>query len=95
MIEIKRNKHLPFMLLFGGVLLYSELIFRLATIGISFDLGLLCVPLFSIAYGMVGYLLASISKKPLVNRIISAVFLGGTSLIYVIQYLIHKQFKVF
>ncbi|MBQ3083871.1 MAG: sulfatase-like hydrolase/transferase [Clostridia bacterium] len=95
MIEIKKNKHLPFMLLFGGVLLYSELIFRLATIGISFDLGLLCIPLFSIAYGMAGYLLASISKKPLVNRIISAVFLGGTALIYVVQFLIHKQFKVF
>lgn len=93
--KIKRYGHLNFMLLFPIMFLYYEIIYRIgvANTGI-FNVSFIYLMLFSIAYGGVAYLLASIAKKPKVNRIVSACFIGVSGLIYVAEYLVRKFFKM-
>lgn len=93
--KINKFGHLYFMLLFPVVIFYYEIVFRIATVGGIFKLSTFYMLLFSIAYGSVGYLLSSISKKRNINKIITAVLLGLTAFAYVVQFLIYKQFKVF
>ena len=87
--------HLYFMLLFPVVIFYYEVVFRIATVGGIFKMSTLYMLLFSCAYGCIGYLLSTIFKNRFVNKIITAVLLGLTSLAYIVQFLIYKQFKVF
>ncbi len=80
---------------FSITVLFLEIVFRLATVGNLFSMGLVYTVLFSAAYGMIGFLLSTIFKNKRVNRIISLVLLGGTALVYIVQFLIYKQFKQF
>ena len=75
-------KQLLFVFLFSMVLVYYELVFKIFTVGNIFSLG-------------IGYLLASISKNRKVNRIVSACLILLTSIIYIIQFFVYKQFKQF
>ena len=86
-------KQLLFVFLFSMVLVYYELVFKIFTVGNIFSLGTLVTVLFSIAYGGIGYLLASISKNRKVNRIVSACLILLTSVIYIIQFLENKYFE--
>lgn len=80
---------------FSLTVLFLEIVFRLATVGNLFSMGLIYTALFSIAYGMIGFLLSTVFKDKRVNRVISLVLLGGTCLAYIVQFLIYKQFKQF
>ena len=93
----KRKSLSPLFMIFcySAVILYLEIVFRAATVGKLFSIGLLYVLLFSLVYGCVGYLLSSIFKKEKINRIITHIWLGMTTVIYVVQFLIYKQFKQF
>ena len=93
----KRKSLSPLFMIFcySAVILYLEIVFRAATVGKLFSIGLLYVLLFSLVYGCVGYLLSSIFKKEKINRIITHIWLGLTTVLYVVQFLIYKQFKQF
>ena len=93
--KIKRFGHLYFMLLFPAVVLFYEILFRIATVGGFFKVSTIYMMLFSIAYGGIGYLLSSISKNRKVNKIISASLIGLTGVVYIVEYLVYKFFKVF
>lgn len=84
-----------FVPVFSFSLIYLETVFRLAT-GIEIrSWSFLFAVLFSVAYGSVGYLIASLFKSRRVNRWIATGLLAVSSLIYVVEYLVFKQFKQF
>ena len=80
---------------FGLVVLYLEFVFSLSTVGGIFGISFLYTALFSIVYGIIGYMLSSIFKNRKINFVISNVWLGATTILYIVQYLIYKQFKQF
>ncbi len=88
-------KHLKYMLLFPIILFYFEIIFRIFTAGTPFAPGFFVMLFFSIAYGQIGYLLSSLFEKKKINRIIASCFIFFTGFIYIIYFLIYKQFKLF
>lgn len=81
--------------LFSAVILYLEFVFSAATAGGLFGVGFVYTLLFSVAYGTIGYLLCSLCKKKKVNFIVTNVWLGVTIVLYIVQFLIYKQFKQF
>lgn len=82
-------------LCFGLVVLYLEFVFSAATAGGLFSGGFVYTALFSIVYGIVGYMLSSIFKNKKINFVISNVWLAATTILYIVQFLIYKQFKQF
>lgn len=95
MVERNTKHHILFVTYFSASMIYLEGVFRLATVGSVWNIGFLYAMLFSIAYSIVGYLISSLSKKTVVNRIIASIVLFVTALIYIVQFLIFKQFKQF
>lgn len=80
---------------FSLVILYLEIVFSLATVGGIFSINLLYVLLFSAAYGTIGYLLSTLFKNKKINFVIANVWLIASAVLYIIQFLIYKQFKQF
>lgn len=80
---------------FGAVVLYSEIVFSLGTVGGIFQGGFWYTMLFSIVFGIIGYMLSSIFKNKKINFFIANVWLAATAVLYIVQYLIYKQFKQF
>ena len=80
---------------FPLLLVYCELIFSLSTSAPLLSWGTLFILLFSVAYGSIGYLLCTISSNRTLNRILASVFIFATSLVYLIEYFMYRQFKVF
>lgn len=95
MSNTDRVKRGLFAAFFSACLVYLELLFRVFTVGIVLDMGLVYTLLFCVAYGVIGYLLSTVFKNAVADRIIAAVLLLGTTLAYVVQFLIYKQFKQF
>ena len=86
---------LVFMPVLGLSLIYLETVFRFAT-GIQvFSLSFLFAILFGVAYGGVGYLVTSLTPSRGVNKLFATLLLAASSLIYVVEYLVFKQFKQF
>lgn len=81
--------------LFALCLCAMEILFLCATGCQMADGSAINIILFSIAYSMVFYLLSSLWKKTWLNRLIGALLLTGAGVLYVVQYLIFKQFKIF
>lgn len=92
-----RNKygHWKCIFLFPIILLYYEIIFRIFTVGNLFRLSFFPLLFFSLAYGGIGYLLSSLHKNRKVNRGIAAALLLLTGLLYIVEFLVYKQFKQF
>ncbi len=80
---------------FAATVIYLETVFRMTTVGGVFSVSFLYVLLFSIAYGGIGYILGTLFPKRKINRVISGVLLGATSALFIVQFLIYKQFKQF
>ena len=93
--KVKKFGHLYFMLLFPVIMIYYELLFRIATVGGIFKVSIIYMLLFSIAYGGIGYLLSSISRNRKTNRIIAASLIGVTAVPFIVEFLVYKFFKVF
>lgn len=93
----KRNNQSPLamLLIYGAVVLYMEIVFSLMTVGGIFRGGFWYTMLFSLVYGAIGYLISSISHRKTENFIFSNVWLVATALLYIVQFLIYKQFKQF
>ena len=84
-----------FMLVFPISMFYYESIFRISTVGDYFKLSTLYMFLFCVAYGAIGYLFSTISKKRKTNTIIACILLALGAVIYLIEYFIYRFFKVF
>ena len=91
----KQTSPLVMIGVYSLVIFYLECVFSLTTAGSIFGMNLLFVMLFSIAYGTIGYLLSTLFKNKKVNFIISNVWLIASAVLYIVQFLIYKQFKLF
>lgn len=74
---------------------YFEALFCAFTGGKFFSLSTLYMFLFCCVYGILVYLLCTISKNKKLNTVLCAVFLGVTAVIFLIEYFVYKFFKVF
>ena len=90
--RFKRGLYAAF---FSASLIYWEGIFRVFTVGAGLNIGLVYTLLFCVAYGVIGYLLSTLLPDSRVSRVLAALLLTGTSLAYIVQFLIYKQFKQF
>ncbi|MDD6312122.1 MAG: sulfatase-like hydrolase/transferase [Firmicutes bacterium] len=86
---------LGYYLLFPATFIYLELLFKISTVSHVFSLGTLYTVLFSAAYGGLCYLLTSISKNRRVNRIISLVLIAVVTVIFLVEYFVYREFKIF
>lgn len=91
----KQMNPLTMVLCFSLAVLYLEIVFSLSTVGGIFKGGFWYTMFFSIVYGSIGYLLSSIFREKKINFIISNVWIGATAVLYIVQFLIYKQFKQF
>ncbi len=83
------------LLVFPAALIYWELVFRLFTGGALPSIATVYILLLSVAYSSLGYLLSTLTSKPGINRVITETLLLLTSLAYIVQFLIFRQFKQF
>ena len=90
----KQLSPLYMIMIYTLAVLFLEIVFQAATTETVFT-GIVYKIMFSFAYGTVGYILCSLFKKRKINEIITHVWLGATTVIYIVQYLIYKQFKQF
>ena len=81
-------------MIYSAAVLFLEIVFQANTTDTVFT-GFVYKLMFSFAYGTVGYLLCSLFKNRKANNIITHVWLGATTVLYIVQYLIYKQFKQF
>lgn len=91
----KQRSPLQMVLFYSLTLVYLEIVFKLSTVGGLFKIGFLYMLLFSVAFGSIGYLLSSLFKNKMINFIISNIWLISITLLYIVQYLVYKQFKQF
>ncbi len=82
-------------LLFPTVLIYYEVVFRLVTVRNIFNLGTIFMVLLCAGYGMIGYLLTTISRSRKINHIIAVCLTALTSIPFLVQYFVYRQFNVF
>ena len=81
-------------MIYSAAALFMEIVFQAATTQTAFT-GIVYKVLFCFAYGTIAYLLCSLFKNRKVNYILTCVWLGLTAVVYIVQYLIYKQFKMF
>ncbi len=77
------------------VFFYYEILLRLFTGDSFFNISLICTLLFSFAYGAVLYLLLTLWRKAKLINILTAVSIGIFAVLYLIEYFVYRQFKVF
>lgn len=81
--------------LFPLVTFYYEFVFHASTVEQLFDWSTVNMLLFSLAYGMIGYLLTTIFKKTKVTYILTIVLLALMAVPYLVEYFVYRQFKVY
>ncbi len=74
---------------------YSEIVFRLSTVGGIFRLSTFYTFLFCAIYGLITYLLCTLSKNKKVNTYLCSFFLAISAVIYLVEYFVYKYFKIF
>ena len=82
-------------LLFPAVLIYYEVLLRVTTVRGLFQLGSVFMVLLCAAYGLIGYLLISISRSKTCNHIIAVCLTGLTAIPFLVEYFIFRQFNLF
>lgn len=95
LMEESKYRQFKFIVLFPLIILYFEIVFRIFTTGNFFSSSFFPMLFFSLAYGGIGYLLSSLHKNIKVNKWIAAALIFFTCLLYIVQFLIYKQFKQF
>lgn len=92
-----KEKILPYgyIFLFPLLFFYYESVFKISTTGVYFGLNTVFSLLFSIIYGSILYLLISILKNQKATRILTAVFMFVFALIYLVEYFVFHQFKIY
>lgn len=92
---IKNYKAMIFVSVMPIVVFYYEAVFHLSTTDGFFNLGTLCTSLFSFAYGLICYLLLTISKNAKLVNIVTAVLIGLFAVPYLVEYFVYRMFKEF
>ena len=82
-------------LFFPFAIIFYELIFKIAVGVPIFCAGSLVMLLYAFFAGGILYLISTVTKKALTNRIIGASILLVMTVPYLVQYFVHKAFKVF
>lgn len=82
-------------LLFPAVVVYYELVFKLSTVQGLFQEGTLYLLLFSAAYGLLCYLLCTISSRRWLNWLLTLAYILLTAIPFLVEYFVYRQFKVF
>lgn len=82
-------------MLFPLCIVFYEILFRIVTVKEFALFGTVFTVLFSVVYGCVGHLISTLFKKERINGIITVCFLFILPLIYLIEYFIYRQFKIF
>lgn len=83
------------MLVFPLAMVYFECLFHIATLESFFAWSTFHLILFALAGGVVGYLIVTLFKKPKGVYISTIVLLALTAVPYLIEYFVHRQFKVY
>lgn len=84
-----------FFLYFPGLLLYYDILFHAFTVGGILQFSTLFVLLFSFAYGGLLYLLATLFSNKTVTTVLTAFWSVIPAVIYLVEYFVYRQFKVF
>ncbi len=84
-----------FILFFPLMFVYYEILFRAFTVGGVFRLSTLFLALFSAAYGCVLYLLVTLFRNRTVTTVLTAVWTVVPAVLYLVEYFVYRQFKVF
>ena len=83
------------MLVFPLAMVYFECLFHIATLESFFSWSTFHLILFALAGGVVGYLLTTLFKKPKGIYVATIVLLAVIAVPYLIEYFVHRQFKVY
>lgn len=94
-MQKKFTSHWYSALLFPAVLLYYEVVFRLATVHGLFQLSTVFMVLLCAAYGMAGCLLTTISGSGKRNHIIAVCLTAITAVPFLVEYFVFRQFNIF
>ena len=94
-MEEKRLPAYFYIFLFPIALFYYECVFNAVTIGEGRGMDVLCRLLFSISYGGIAYLLATLLPKPKVVHITTGILMSLLAVLYLVEYFVYRQFKVF
>ncbi len=92
-LQPKNRKKLISRYLLGLIIFYYEVVFKLSTTRIPLGISFLYIFLYSIAWGLIGYILSSI-LKPKKNRIVRSVLIILNAIPFIVEYLVYLQFKV-
>lgn len=83
------------MLVFPLAMVYFEVLFHVATLESFFTWSTIHMILFALCGGVVGYLLVTLFKKPKGVYIATIILLALIAVPYLIEYFVHRQFKVY
>ncbi len=86
-------KPLLYIAVFALVIPYYEIVFNLSTSRELFTWGTPMMLLFSVAYGLLAFLLVSFIKNRKASYIVSIVLIAVLALPYLVQYFVYKGFK--
>ena len=94
-IEKLKTKRIISYFVFPLALIYFECVFRLSTQGTIFTFPTLAMMLFSASWGSFLCFITSLFKNPKIKYTLIAVFLGVCAVLYLVEYFVYRQFKVF
>ena len=87
-MQKKKFPHLFAALLFPAFFIYYEILFRVTTVRGLFQIGTVFTILFCCAYGMVGYLLCTLTNNRKANHIVSVCLRFITTIPFLVEYFI-------
>jgi len=74
---------------------YFEIVFNLSTVNQLFSWGTPMMLLFSVSFGLIGYLLISLFRTPKANYIATIVWMVLMAIPYLVQYFVYRGFKLY
>lgn len=74
---------------------YFEIVFNLSTVNQLFSWGTPMMLLFSVSFGLIGYLLISLFRNPKANYIATIVWMVLMAIPYLVQYFVYRGFKLY
>lgn len=90
-----KKRTILFMAVLPIVLFYYEILLRLFTADSFLGISIISTILFSFAYGMILYILLTVWKNAKLINILTAISIGIFAIIYLVEYFVYRQFKVF
>ena len=80
---------------FAIIVPYFDCVFNLSTVNQLFTWGTPIMLAFAIPFGLIGYLLVSLFRRPKANYIATIVWMVLTAVPYLVQYFVYRGFKVY